>query len=66
MVEEASALLDENDAELLRGLKDGTVVLATTGSGNVLDAGAGGPEYIVDEGELLIATMISRSVWIYR
>ena len=53
MVEETSALLDESDAELLRGLEDGAVVLATTGGGNVLNTGAGGAEHIVDEGELL-------------
>lgn len=52
MVEETGALLDEDNAELLRGLKDRAVILATTGGGNVLDTGAGGPENIVDEGEL--------------
>ena len=52
MVEQTDALLDKGDAQLLGGLEDGSVVLATGGSGNVLDARAGGAEDIVNEGEL--------------
>ena len=53
MVEQTGVLLDEGDTELLSGLEDGAVVLATTGSGNVLDTGASGAVNIVDEGELV-------------
>ena len=52
VVEQTGVLLDEGDAELLSGLEDGTVVLGTAGSRNVLDAGASGAVDIVDEGEL--------------
>lgn len=52
MVEQADALLDKDNSQLLSGLEDGTVVLATAGGGNVLDAGAGGAEDVVNEGEL--------------
>lgn len=53
MVEQTSVLLDEGDAKLLGGLEDRTVVLAATGGGNVLDAGARGAIDIVNEGELI-------------
>lgn len=53
MVEEASTLFDENDAELLCSFKDGLVVLATAWSGNVFGTRAGSTEYVVDKGELL-------------
>lgn len=52
MVEQASALLNEHNAKLLRSLEDGTVVLATAGGGDVLDTGAGSTEDVVNEGEL--------------
>ena len=52
VVEETDALLHEGDAQLLGRLEDGRVVLAAAGSGDVLDAGAGGAEDVVDEGEL--------------
>jgi len=38
VVEETDALLDESDAELLSGLEDRGVVLATGRGSNVLDA----------------------------
>ena len=53
VVEQTGVLLDEGDAELLGGLENGTVVLATAGGGNVLDAGASGAVDVVDEGELV-------------
>jgi hypothetical protein len=37
VVEETCALLNEDNTELLSSLKDGTIVLATTGSSNILD-----------------------------
>lgn len=38
VVEEAGALLDESDAELLGRAADGAVVLTASGCGNVFDA----------------------------
>lgn len=52
MVEQTDALLNKGDTQLLGGLEDGSVVLAAGGGGNVLDAGAGSAEDVVDEGEL--------------
>lgn len=52
MVEQTDTLLDEGDTQLLGGLEDGGVVLATGGGGNVLNTGAGGAEDVVDKGEL--------------
>lgn len=52
MVEQTVALLDKDNAELLGGLEHGAVVLAPARGGNVLDAGPGGAEDVVDEGEL--------------
>lgn len=52
VVEQTSALFDKDNAELLGGLEDGTVVLATAGSRDVLGAGTGRTEDVVDEGEL--------------
>jgi hypothetical protein len=37
VVEETGTLLDEGDAELLGSLEDGSVVLAASGGGDVLD-----------------------------
>lgn len=53
MVEETSALLNEDNTKLLGGLEDGAVVLATGGGSDVLDTGASGTEDVVDEGELM-------------
>lgn len=52
MVEQTDALLDKDHTQLLGGLEDGAVVLATSRGGDVLDAGAGSAEDVVDEGEL--------------
>lgn len=52
MVEQTNTLLDEGDTQLLGSLEDGGVILAAGGGGNVLDAGAGSAEDVVDEGEL--------------
>jgi len=59
VVEQAHALLDKDDAELLGRLEDGAVVLAAAGGGDVLCAGAGGAEDVVGEGELLRVYMVS-------
>jgi hypothetical protein len=52
MVEEASALLNKGDTELLRGLKDWNIVLAAGGRCNVSHARPPKSEDVVDEGEL--------------
>jgi hypothetical protein len=52
VVEETSALLYKDHTELLSSLKDGTIVLATAGSSNVLDTRTGSAEDVVDEREL--------------
>lgn len=52
-MEQTSALLDERDTKLLGSLEDRAVVLRTAGCGDVFDAGAGGAEDVVNEGELL-------------
>lgn len=52
MVEQTSVLLDKGNSQLLGRLEDGAVVLATAGGGDVVDAGAGCSEDVVDEGEL--------------
>lgn len=52
MMEKTSALLNKGNAELLRGLEDGDIVLAAAGSSNVLDTRAGGAEDVVDKREL--------------
>lgn len=57
MVEETNVLLDKGDAQALGGLDNGAVVLAAAGGGNVLDAGAGGAEDVVDKGELGCKTL---------
>lgn len=53
-MEETSSLFDERNAEVLSGVENGLVVLATTWRGNVLNARAGRSEDVVDEGELRI------------
>ena len=53
MVEETSTLLDENNAKLLCSREDRAIVLTTAGSSDVLNAGAGCTEDVVDEGELV-------------
>ena len=52
VVEQARVLLDDGDAELLGCAEDRAVVLAARRGGNVLDAGAGGTEDVVDKGDL--------------
>lgn len=52
MVEQTSVLLDKGNAQVLGRLEDGAVVLAAAGGGDVVDAGAGCSEDVVDEGEL--------------
>jgi len=52
VVEQTSTLLNERDTKLLGSLEDRAVVLRTAGCSDVLDAGAGGSEDVVDEGEL--------------
>lgn len=52
MVEQSDVLLDKDNTQLLGSLEDGSVVLAATGCGNVLDARAGCTVYVVDKGEL--------------
>lgn len=52
MMEEADILLNKCDAQLLRRLEYGRVILAATGSGNVLDTRTGSAEHVIDEGEL--------------
>lgn len=51
-MEQTSTLLNERDTKLLGSLEDRAVVLRTAGCSDVLDAGAGGSEDVVDEGEL--------------
>lgn len=64
VVEETSTLLDENNAKLLRSLEDRAIVLATAGSSDVLNAGAGCAENIVDERELVWGGSARRILWI--
>ena len=52
MMKQPDILLYERDAQALRGLDHGAVVLAPGWSGHVFDAGAGGAEDVVGEGEL--------------
>lgn len=52
VVEETNVLLDEGDAELLRCLEDGLVILATARSSNVLGSRLGSTVHIVGEWEL--------------
>lgn len=52
VVEETDVLLHKGNAQLLGRVEDGAVVLAATGGGKVLGAGASGAEDVVDEGEL--------------
>jgi hypothetical protein len=59
VVEQTDTLLDKGDTQLLGGLENGRVVLATGGGGNVLDTGTGSAEHVVDEGELEDAVSIS-------
>jgi len=59
-VEQTSTLLDERDTKFLGGLEDGAIVLRTAGCGDVLDAGAGGAEDVVDEGELFRQMLANR------
>ena len=54
MVEQTSALLDERDTKLPRGLENRPVVLASTWCGNVFGTRASGTEDVVDEGELFV------------
>lgn len=53
-MEQADTLLDKSDAQLLSGVEDSRVVLATTRSGNVFRAGSSSSVDIVDEGELMM------------
>lgn len=59
VVEQTNVLLDESDAEFLGRAEDGLVVLAAGGSGDVLDARAGGAEDVVDEWELSNTTSLA-------
>lgn len=52
MMKQPHTLLNKRDAQAFSGLKDGRVVLATRGRGDVSDAGAAGAEDVVSEGEL--------------
>lgn len=52
VVEETDVLLHEGDAQFLGCLKDGTVVLAASWGGDVLDTGTSCAEHVVDEWEL--------------
>lgn len=52
MMKQPDVLLYERDAQALGGLDDRAVVLAAGGGGHVFDAGAGGAEDVVGEGEL--------------
>lgn len=52
VVEQTDVLLNEGDAELLRRLKDGLVVLAAARRSNVLGTRLGNAVNIVREGEL--------------
>lgn len=52
MVEQSDVLFNKHNTQLLGSLKDSSVVLTTTGRGNILDARAGCTVYVVDEGEL--------------
>lgn len=51
-MEQTDTLLDKDHTQLLSGLKDRAVVLATSGGSNILDARSGGTEDVVNEGEL--------------
>ena len=53
MVEEANALLDKGNAELLSGIHNRIVVLGASWCSDVLDTRAVGTEHVVDEWELL-------------
>ncbi len=53
-MEQANALLNESDAELLSGFEDGRVILATTRSSNVLGSRSASSVDIIDEGELVL------------
>ena len=52
VVEETNVLLDKGNAKLLSSLVNRTVVLATAGSGNVLNSRTGSAEDVIDEREL--------------
>lgn len=52
MMEETDILLNKSDAQLLRRLKYGRVILAATGSGDVLHTRTSSAEHVIDEGEL--------------
>jgi hypothetical protein len=52
VVEQTDTLLNEGDTQLLSSFENGGVILAAGGGGNVLDAGSGSAEDVVDEGEL--------------
>ena len=56
VMEQPGALLDKRNAQFLGRLEDRAVVLASAGRGDVLGAGAGGTEDVVDEGELREST----------
>ena len=52
MMKQPHILLYERNAQGLRGLDHRAVVLAACGRGHEFDAGAGGAEDVVGEGEL--------------
>lgn len=60
VVEQTNILLDKGDTQTLGRLDNSAVVLAAAGGGNVLDAGAGRAEDVVDEGELKKYVMLER------
>lgn len=51
-MEQPNTLMDKDNLECLCGLKDGSVVLASSRGGNVLHTRPGSTEDIVDEWEL--------------
>lgn len=59
MMEEADILLNKRNAKLLRSLEDSAVILAASGSCDVLDAGSRCAEDVVDEGELVLVRRFS-------
>ena len=52
MMKQSNTLFDESDSQFLRGIENRLIVLRTDGCGDIFYSGAGGTEYIVDEGEL--------------